>query len=274
MTMGKIALITGASSGMGKSTAKILHSQGYTVYGAARRLEEMQDLTDYGISIVSLDLTKDESIVNCINTILEKEGRLDILINNAGYGSYGAVEDVSIEEAKRQFEVNMFGLARITQLVLPKMRYHKFGRIVNISSMGGKIYTPFGAWYHATKHAVEGWSDCLRLEVKPFGIEVVVVEPGGIKTSWGTIAAEHLRKTSGKGAYSIFANKVADGMEKTYTNNSLTDVDVLGNVISNAATTKNPKTRYVKGYMAKPAIAIRKWFGDNTFDKMIMSQFK
>jgi short-subunit dehydrogenase len=271
--MSKIVLITGASSGMGKSTAKILHSQGYKVYGAARRLEEMQDLKDNGMSIVSLDLTKDESIVNCINTIFEKEGRLDILINNAGYGSYGAVEDVTIEEAKRQFDVNIFGLARLTQLVLPKMREIKFGRIVNISSMGGKIYTPLGAWYHATKHALEGWSDCLRLEVKPFGIDVVVVEPGGIKTSWGTIAADNLRKTSGKGAYATFANKVADGMVKAYTNNSLTDVDVLGNVIAKAATTKNPKTRYVKGYMAKPAIAIRKWFGDKAFDKMIMSQF-
>ena len=272
--MSKIVLITGASSGMGKSTANILQSQGYKVNGAARRLEEMQDLKDKGISIVPLDLTKDESIRNCVNTILEKEGRIDILINNAGYGSYGAVEDVPIEEAKRQFEVNLFGLARITQLVLPKMRENQFGRIVNISSMGGKIYTPLGAWYHATKHAVEGWSDCLRLEVKPFGIDVVVVEPGGIKTPWGTIAADNLRKTSGKGAYSAFANKVADGMEKIYTNNSLTNMDVLGNVIAKAATTKNPKTRYVKGYMAKPAIAIRKCFGDRVFDKMIMSQFR
>ena len=272
--MKKVALITGASSGMGKSTAKILNNQGYKVYGAARRLEEMQDLKDQGMSIVSLDLTQDDSIVACVNEILEKEGRIDILINNAGYGSYGAVEDVSIEEAKRQFEVNIFGLARLTQLVLPKMREHKYGRIVNISSMGGKIYTPLGAWYHATKHALEGWSDCLRLEVKPFGIDVVVVEPGGIKTPWGTIAADNLRKSSSEGAYSAFASNVADGMEKTYTNNSLTDVDVLGNVIAKAATTERPKTRYVKGYMAKPAIAIRKWFGDKTYDKIIMSQFK
>jgi short-subunit dehydrogenase len=272
--MSKIALITGASSGMGKSTAKTLQSQGYKVYGAARRLEAMQDLKDLGVSIVSLDLTKDDSIVKCVNHILEKEGRIDILINNAGYGSYGAIEDVSIEEAKRQFEVNLFGLARITQLVLPKMRAHKFGRIVNISSMGGKVYTPLGAWYHATKHALEGWSDALRLEVKPFGIDVVIVEPGGIKTAWGSIAAENLIKTSGTGIYSKFANKVANGMTKMYSSNSLTDVDVLGKVIAKAATDKKPKTRYVKGYMAKPAIAIRKWFGDKVFDKMIMSQFK
>ncbi|WP_418513515.1 oxidoreductase [Corallibacter sp.] len=272
--MSNIALITGASSGMGKSTAKVLQNQGYKVYGAARRLEQMQDLKDLGIAIISLDLTKDESIVNCVNTIIAKEGRIDILINNAGYGSYGAVEDVPIAEAKRQFEVNMFGLARITQLVLPSMRANNFGRIVNISSVGGKIYTPLGAWYHATKHAVEGWSDCLRLEVKPFGIDVVVVEPGGIKTPWGTIAADNLKKTSGNGAYATFANKIANGMQKMYSNNSLTNVDVLGNVIAQAATHKKPKTRYVKGYMAKPAIAIRKWFGDRVFENMIMREFK
>lgn len=270
----KVVLVTGASSGMGKSVANILHRQGYKVYGAARRIAEMDDLKNQGISIVPLDLTKEQSIVDCVNTILTKESKIDILINNAGYGSYGAVEDVPIEEAKKQFEVNMFGLARITQLVLPSMRKHKYGRIINISSMGGKIYTPLGAWYHATKHALEGWSDCLRIEVKEFGIDVVVIEPGGIKTPWGTIAAENLKKTSGQGAYANFANKVAAGMTKTYTSNSLTHVDVLGKIIAKAATDKKPKTRYVKGYMAKPAIAIRKWFGDNVFDKMIMGQFK
>jgi len=140
--------------------------------------------------------------------------------------------------------------------------------------MGGKVYTPLGSWYHATKHALEGWSDCLRLEVKEFGIDVVVVEPGGIKTPWGTIAADNLKKTSGKGAYSAFANKVAEGMIKMYTASSLTDVDVLGNVIAKAATVNKTKRRYIKGYMAKPAIVIRKWFGDGVFDKMIMSQFK
>jgi short-subunit dehydrogenase len=272
--MNKVVLITGASSGMGKSTANILHGQGYKVYGAARRLEEMQDLKEQGMSIVSLDLTNDESIANCIQSIIDKEGKIDVLINNAGYGSYGAIEDVSIEEAKRQFEVNIFGLARITQLVLPAMRAQKSGRIVNISSMGGKIYTPLGAWYHATKHALEGWSDCLRLEVKQFGIDVVIVEPGGIKTSWGEIAADNLKKSSGKGAYAAFANNIAESMKKMYSSNGLTNVDVLGKEIAKAATDKKPKRRYVKGYMAKPAIFIRKWFGDAIFDKMIMSQMK
>lgn len=272
--MKKVALITGASSGMGKSTALILNAQGYTVYGAARRLDQMEDLKQKGINILPLDLTVDQSIVNAVNTILEKEGRIDILINNAGYGSYGSVEEVPIEEAKRQFEVNIFGLARITQLVLPGMRKQQSGRIVNISSMGGKIYTPFGAWYHATKHALEGWSDCLRLELKAFGIDVVIVEPGGILTEWGGIAAENLKKTSGKGPYGGFAQRVVEGLIKSYSSKQLTPVDVLGRTIAKAATVKKPKTRYAKGYMAKPAMFMRKWFGDRVFDSIIVGQMK
>lgn len=272
--MKKVALITGASSGMGKSTANILHSQGYIVYGAARRTDEMNDLKAKGINVVSLDLTKDTSIIEAVNTILKKEGRIDILVNNAGYGSYGAVEDVPLDEARRQFEVNLFGMARLTQLVLPAMRKQKSGRIVNISSMGGKVYTPLGAWYHATKHAVEGYSDCLRLELKPFGIDVVIVEPGIIKTPWGDIAAENLKKTSSKGAYASFANKITENTVKMYKGDQNTDVDILGKTIAKAATDNKPKTRYVKGYMAKPAMAIRKWFGDKVYDKVIMSQVK
>lgn len=272
--MKKVALITGASSGMGKSTAHELFNQGYIVYGAARRTEEMNDLKAKGMGVVSLDLTHDASIVEAVNTILKKEGRIDILVNNAGYGSYGAVEDVPLDEARRQFEVNLFGMARLTQLILPAMRTQKSGRIVNISSMGGKIYTPLGAWYHATKHAVEGYSDCLRLELKEFGIDVVVVEPGIIKTEWGKIAAENLKKTSGKGAYATFANKITENTIRIYNGRQNTDVNVLGKTIAKAATDKSPKTRYVKGFGAKPAMAVRKWFGDKVYDYVIMSQVK
>jgi len=267
--MNKVALITGASSGIGESAAILLQENGFKVYGAARRVEKMKELEINGISIIALDITQDDSIVNCVNTILEKEGRIDVLVNNAGYGSFGAVEDVPMEEARRQFDVNIFGLARLTQLVLPKMREHKYGKIINISSMGGKVYTPFGAWYHATKHALEGWSDCLRYEVKHFGIDVVVVEPGGIKTPWGIIASENLKKTSGSGAYAEIANKSADATAKMYSSNQLTKPDVIGKVILKAVTARNPKTRYVKGYMAKPAMFIRKWFGDRVFDAML-----
>jgi len=270
--MKKVVIITGASSGMGKSTAYNLLQQGYKVYGAARRVERMKDLQDKGMEVVQMDLTQDESIVNAVNTILEKEGRLDILINNAGYGSYGSVEEVPLEEARRQFEVNIFGLARLTQLIIPTMRKQKSGRIVNISSMGGKIYTPFGAWYHATKFALEGWSDCLRLELKPFGIDVVIVEPGGIKTEWGGIAMDNLRKVSGNGPYA----KMVNTMIKSNDNNQdkLTPVEVLGKEIAKAATVSNPKTRYLKGYLAKPLVQMKKWLGDKAFDKILLSQLK
>ncbi len=257
---------------MGKSAANILHQQGYVVYGAARRTEKMKDLESKGMKIISLDLNEDSSIVKAVDTVLKNEGRIDILINNAGYGSYGSVEEVSIEEARRQFEVNIFGLARVTQLIIPVMREQKSGRIVNISSMGGKIYTPFGAWYHATKHALEGWSDSLRFELKEFGIDVVVVEPGGIQTEWGGIAMEHLQNVSGKGPYRSAVGKVTKGMEKSAS--KLTHVDVLGKEIAKAATSNKPKTRYVKGYMAKPTITLRKWLSDRTFDKLLASQLK
>ena len=272
--MQNVILITGASSGIGKSTAKKLLAKGHTVYGAARRVDEMQDLKKLGMHTQFLDLTKEESIQTCVDTILKNEGRIDVLINNAGYGSYGAVEDVSMEEAKRQFEVNIFGLARITQLVLPAMRKNNKGRIVNISSMAGKIYTPFGAWYHATKHALEGFSDCLRLELKAFNIDVVIIQPGAIKTEWGTIAADNLKEKSGSGAYAEFANAAATSMHDAYTSDRLTDVEVLGETIAKAATVKNPNRRYAKGFMAKPAMALRKWLGDGIYEKLIMSQFK
>lgn len=269
--MSKVVLITGASSGMGKSAATILQAQGHKVYGAARRTDKMQDLADKGMGVVALDLTNDESIEKCVNTVLEKEGRIDVLINNAGYGSYGSVEEVPMEEARRQFEVNIFGLARITQLVIPGMREQESGRIVNISSMGGKIYTPLGAWYHATKHALEGWSDCLRIELKQFGIDVAVVEPGGIQTEWGGITMENMVKVSGNGPYADFTKKVTDAMETGGKN--LSPVELLGKEIAKAATENKPKTRYLKGYLAKPMVGLRRWVSDRTFDRILLSQF-
>lgn len=270
--MKKVAIITGASSGMGKSTAFELHQKGYKVYGMARRTDKMKDLQEKGMEVVSLDLTKDESIIEAVNSVLKKEGRIDVLVNNAGYGSYGSVEEVSIEEAKRQFEVNIFGLARITQLVIPTMRQQKSGRIVNISSMGGKMYTPFGAWYHATKYALEGWSDCLRIELKQFGIDVAIVEPGGIQTEWGDIAMDNLDQVSGNGPYADMVKKIIAASDKN--KNNLTPVEVLGKEIAKAASENSPKTRYLKGYLAKPLVGMRKWLGDKTFDKILLSQLK
>ena len=267
----KVALVTGASSGIGEAAAKLLKSQGYEVYGAARRVGHMAGLSQAGVRVLSLDITDETSIQSCVDTILAEQGRLDLLVNNAGYGSYGSVEDVPIEEARRQFEVNLFGLARLTQLVLPKMREQHAGRIVNVTSIGGKIYTPFGAWYHATKHALEGWSDALRLELRPFGVDVVIVEPGGIRTPWGDIAAEGLRKTSSKGAYAVAANKAADMMMKMYEGKQLSEPELIARVIVKAATAGRPRTRYSAGFMAKPALFMRWLLPDRAFDRVITS---
>ena len=177
-TITRTALVTGASSGIGEETARRLQGLGYTVYGAARRTGRLEKLAAEGVRPLAMDVTDDASMTAGIARIIEETGRIDVLINNAGYGSYGAIEDVPIDEARRQFEVNLFGLGRLVQLVTPHMRGQKSGTIINISSMGGRLTTPLGGWYHATKYAVEALSDALRMELKPFGIDVVLVEPG------------------------------------------------------------------------------------------------
>ena len=263
---GKTALVTGASSGIGKSTVQMFLDEGATVYAAARRIGKMEDLAESGARILSLDVCSDDSIMNCVSTITEAEGSIDILVNNAGYGSYGALEDVSIDEARRQFEVNIFGLARLIQLVLPRMRENHYGKIVNISSVGGKIYTPFGAWYHATKHALEGLTDSLRLEVSEFGIDPIIIEPGGIATDWGIIAAENLDKTSGKGAYMKQARQSAKNMAEMYSGHRLSPASVIGKTILKAVKAKRPKTRYPAGGMAGLLLLIRSILSDRAFD--------
>jgi NAD(P)-dependent dehydrogenase (short-subunit alcohol dehydrogenase family) len=265
----KVVLITGASSGIGREAARTLKKAGSVVYAAARRSEMMKDLENDGICVLQLDVTDEHSIEACVKSIIEREGRIDILVNNAGYGSYGAIEDVPISEARRQFEVNLFGLARLTQAVLPSMRAKRFGRIVNISSIAGKIYTPFGGWYHATKFALEGFSDCLRLEVEPFGINVVVIEPGGIKTEWGTIAAEHLRKISGSGAYAQAANQAADSMLRTYRGDRLSPPSLVAEAIREAVAARKPRTRYAVGFGAKPMLILRPFLSDRMFDRLV-----
>jgi NAD(P)-dependent dehydrogenase (short-subunit alcohol dehydrogenase family) len=269
---GKVALVTGASSGIGLSAVTFLLEEGATVYGAARRLDRLQDVEKIGGHAIEMDITKEEDITSALAKINNAHGSVDILINNAGYGSYGSVEEVPIDEARRQFEVNLFGLGSITQKVLPQMREKKYGKIVNISSMAGKIYMPMGAWYHATKHALEGWSDSLRLEVAQFGIDVVIVEPGGIQTEWGGIAMDSMQKYSGKGPYARITNGMTATFKETYENGKGSHPDVIGKIIVRAVTAKHPKTRYAKGYMAKFSIFSRWLLSDKMFDGFLKSQ--
>ena len=265
----KTALVTGASSGIGAATARKLHGLGYTVYGAARRLDRMKDLADEGSRLLELDVTDEDSLRAGVERILEESGRIDVLVNNAGYGSYGAVEEVPLSEARYQFEVNVFGAARLIQLVLPGMRAQRSGTIVNISSMGGKIYTPLGGWYHGTKFALEALSDCLRMEVRPFGIDVVVIEPGGIRTEWGGIAAANLRKTSGSGAYAAQADAMARSMDSEASDRRSSPPEVIADTIAKAVTARRPRTRYAAGFAAKPLIALRHLLPVRAFDTVI-----
>ncbi|MBO1753698.1 oxidoreductase [Allobranchiibius sp. CTAmp26] len=265
----KTALVTGASSGIGESTARKLHSLGYTVYGAARRTDRLEALSADGIRPLALDVTDDDAMTAAIEAIIGETGRIDVLVNNAGYGSYGALEDVSIEEARRQFDVNVFGLARLTQLVLPHMRDQRSGLVVNVSSMGGRIHTPLGGWYHATKFAVEALSDCLRMEVAPFGIAVVVIEPGAIATEWGRIAAEHLRGTADDSAYAAQVQAVAAALESESETRRSSPPGVVADAIGKAVTARRPRTRYAVGFAAKPLIAARRALPDRAFDRLI-----
>ncbi len=265
----QIILITGASSGIGKETALRLAEVGHTVYGAARSLEKMEDLKPAGVHVLGLDVTDHSQIEAVVKQITEKHGRIDVLVNNAGYGLYGAVEDISIDDARYQFEVNIFGLARLTQCVLPHMRKQGRGRIINVSSVGGKIYTLLGAWYHATKHALEGWSDCLRLELEPFGIDVVLIEPGAVATNFGDVMAGPMMERSGKGPYGDQAAAMAANVERFYANEKSSPPMVVTKAITRSIEAKRPRTRYAIGKFAKPLIFMRSILSDRMFDRMM-----
>lgn len=265
----KIIFITGATSGIGLQTAALLQQQGHIVYGAGRRADKLAALTAHGIHAIKMDMTDEQSMVDAINTVIVAAGRIDVLVNNAGYGEFGAVEDVTIASARRQFEVNLFGLARLTQLVLPYMRAQRAGRIINISSMGGRMTTYFGAWYHATKYALEGFSDALRMEVKPFGIDVVVIEPGGIKTEWGTIAADHLASSAANGPYAKAATAAATVLRKQYQGRMMSDPSIIAQTIVKAINRRRPRTRYLIGFGAKPLVFLHAVLPTRTFDYLM-----
>jgi NAD(P)-dependent dehydrogenase (short-subunit alcohol dehydrogenase family) len=264
----KLALVTGASSGIGEATVKRMLARGWTVYAAARRTDRLEKLATSGARTLPLDLTDDASI-NAAVAEIASAGGLTALVNNAGYGSYGAVEDVPLDEARRQFEVNLFGAARLIQLTLPLLRRAEQARIVNISSVGGRMHEPFGAWYHATKFALEGFSDCLRMEVAPFGIDVVVIQPGGIRTEWGAISRDSLLAQSGAGVYARWARRHAGMLDQALAARWSSAPDVIALAVERALTSSHPKTRYAIGGGAKPLLAIRRLISDRMFDRLM-----
>lgn len=256
-----VALVTGASSGIGQAIALELNRIGFMTYAAARRTEQMEQLKNVGIRVLFLDLTDSLSIDGCIATIRKESGEVDVLVNNAGYGLYGSVEEVQLDEARRQLQVNLFGLAEITKLVLPGMRTRRKGKIVNISSVGGVAASPYGGWYHASKFAVEGFSCSLRQELFPFGVDVVIVRPGAIRSGWRDVAGESLLRNSGNGPYSkavqtMYAKFMSPDFEKM-----VTDPIVIARVVGEAITVAHPKAIYTAPRLARNIIRINELLG-------------
>ena len=272
--MKKVILITGASSGIGKDTALSLIKENHVVYGVARRLEMMKDIVQAGGHAIKMDILKERNIDDVVNQIIKEQSRVDVLINNAGYGLWGAVETISIDEARRQFDVNIFGLAYLTKKIIPIMRKQKSGKIINMSSMGGKVYTPFGAWYHATKYALEGWSDCLRIELKSFGIDVILIEPGVIKTEFQDVMMDSTVERSIGTPYEKKLKALEKATQEMYARGIGSPASTITKLIIKAINSHNPKRRYVGGLFAKPMLFIKKWFGDKMYEKAIMSQIK
>jgi NAD(P)-dependent dehydrogenase (short-subunit alcohol dehydrogenase family) len=270
----KTALITGASSGIGEATALQLAALGYTVYAGARRVERMSDLADSGIRTRAIDVTNDESMVELVEAVIAETGRIDVLINNAGYGSYGALEDVPIEEARRQLDVNLFGLARLTQLALPHMRMQRDGYIVNVSSMGGKIWEPLGGWYHASKFAVEGLSDSLRIEVAEFGIKVVIIQPGTIRSEWSGIAADQLQARSANTPYARQAKIMGAVLRGVDHMRLASGPEVVAQAIAKAVQSPKPRTRYVVGGGARSMLLAERILPDRGFDRLIQLGYR
>ena len=265
----KVILITGASSGIGFDAAQTLARQGHRVYAAARRVERMEPLKADGVIPLRLDVTDEASMQEAVRTILEAEGRIDALVNNAGYGYFGAIENVPMEEARRQLEVNVFGMARLCQLVLPTMREQGSGRIVNISSVAGKAVMYFGGWYHVSKYSVEALSDALRMEVKPFGIDVALIEPGGIRTDWGLIAADHLAESSKGTPYEKEGVRESETFRKAYSIRLLSKPQVVTRAISKAINRKYPRARYRIGFGADTLVFFHSLLPTRWWDALV-----
>lgn len=271
-----VILITGASSGIGYEAARMLAEQGHKVYGAARRTERMESLRPFGVTPLALDVTSDVSAKEVVEYIIRQDGRIDVLVNNAGYGELGPMETTSLDDAQRQLDVNVIGLARMTQLVLPQMRKQGSGRIVNVASVAGHITFGFSGWYNASKYAVEALSDATRMEVRPYGIDVVIIEPGGVYSNWGRIAAEQLRKASEKTIYEDKAGRMANVFEMMYGRNPynlMTSAAKAAKHVCKAVTSRHPKTRYAFGVGNASMRFLHTVLPDRWFDAIITFLF-
>jgi short-subunit dehydrogenase len=277
-------LITGCSSGIGLAAAISLHKAGLDVFATARRVDTLADLKDRGIRTLVLDVMDEASMSAAVSAIEADAGPVGVLINNAGYGLYGPVEQQPMTEIRRQFETNFFGLVRLTQLVLPGMRRRGSGRIVNVSSMGGRATLPGGAFYHASKYAVEALSDALRMEVAQFGIDVVLIEPGPVSTPWMQVAAASLdtavpsgeSSTAASDPYAAYKAAVGASFAKTQTGvvaRMGSTPEDIAKVITHAVTARRPRTRYLINPVAKGVVAMNRLLPGRAYDAVMRRQY-
>src|SRR5438874_8780404 len=276
--LSRAVLITGCSTGIGRATAEQLAASGWRVYASARRPEAIQDLAARGCRTLALDVCDEASMRAAVETVERAEGAVGVLVNNAGYGQEGAFEETPMAEVRRQFETNVFGLVRLTQLVLPGMRRQGWGRIVNLSSMGGRLTLPGGAFYHATKYAVEALSDALRFEVRAFGIDVIVVEPGPIRTRFGDTAIASIgsavRDDSPYAAFNaLLARRIREAYEGPM-GRFAAEPDAVARVIEKAINAPRPRSRYPVTVAARILMGLRRWLPDRGFDAFLRTQFR
>src|SRR3954464_14700650 len=271
-------LITGCSSGIGRATAERLAARGFTVYATARRVEAVDDLEARGCRVLALDVTDEDSMQAAVKAVADEHGAVGAALPNAGYSQSGAVEDVPLDEVRRQFETNVFGLIRMCQLVLPGMRAQHHGRIVNVSSMGANFTFPGGGIYHATKYAVEAISDALRFEVKGFGIDVVIVQPGIIRTGFADAATDAIHSaTAATGPYAAFNAAVAGSTQSVYERGPLArlggEPETVARTIERAIASRSPKIRYRVTPSARLLVGQRALMTDGMWDRMLATQF-
>jgi len=273
----KAVLITGCSTGIGRATAERLAASGWKVYATARKPESIAELAAKGCKTLALDVCDEVSMRAAVAEVEAVEGAVGVLINNAGYGLEGAFEELPMEAVRRQFETNVFGLISMTRLVLPAMRQQRWGRVINLSSMGGKLTLPGGSYYHATKHAVEALSDALRFEVKGFGIDVVVIEPGPIKSQFGDTAINGIAG-SADSPYAAFNAALARQIREAYETGPMAALagtpEAVAAVIEKAVSASRPRTRYKVTFAARFLMGLRRWLPDRAFDAFLRTQIK
>lgn len=274
-TQTKVVLITGCSSGIGKATALSFVQTGYMTYATARKLETLDELKARGCQTLQLDVTDENSMKAAVQEIEKKHGAVDILVNNAGYGLNGPIEELDMQSVKHQFETNVFGLVRLSQLVLPSMRRKGWGRVINVGSVGGTFTAPGAGAYHASKWAVESFNDALRFEVKPFGVDVVLIQPTGVYTEFDkkiTVSSS----VPSNSPYKFFMEnhvKVTTQMFSGNSSSGIIKADDVANAILKAAQVKRPRTRYKVGLSAHIYSGLRRLVSDRQWDAIMAMQF-